>query len=31
MQITKLATVFDIYEDEVEAVAAFSNYQPAVR
>jgi len=31
MQITKLATVFDIYEDEVEAVAAFSNYQPAAR
>jgi anti-sigma B factor antagonist len=31
MQITKLATVFDIYPDEVEAVAAFSNYQPAAR
>jgi anti-sigma B factor antagonist len=30
MLITKLATVFDIYPDEVEAVAAFSNYQPAV-
>jgi anti-sigma B factor antagonist len=30
MQITKLATTFDIYEDEVQAVAAFSNYQPAV-
>jgi anti-sigma B factor antagonist len=30
MLITKLATVFDIYPDEVEAVAAFSNYQPAI-
>jgi anti-sigma B factor antagonist len=30
MQITKLATVFDIYSDEVEAVASFSSYQPAV-
>ena len=30
LQITKLATVFDIYEDEVGAVAAFSNCQPAV-
>jgi anti-sigma B factor antagonist len=30
MQITKLATIFDIYPDKVEAVAAFSNYQPAV-
>ena len=30
MLITKLATVFDIYPDEVEAVAAFSNYQPVV-
>jgi anti-sigma B factor antagonist len=27
MQITKLATVFDIYDDEVEAVTAFSNHQ----
>jgi len=31
MQITKLATIFDIYPDEMEAVASFSNYQPAVR
>ena len=31
MQITKLATVFDIYPDEVEAVAAFSSYQPETR
>jgi anti-sigma B factor antagonist len=30
MLITKLATVFDIYPDEVEAIAAFSNYQTAV-
>jgi anti-sigma B factor antagonist len=30
MLITKLATVFDIYSDEAEAVAAFSNYHPAV-
>jgi len=30
MLITKLATLFDIYSDEAEAVAAFSNYQPAV-
>ena len=31
MQITKLATIFDIYPDEMEAVASFSRYQPAVR
>jgi anti-sigma B factor antagonist len=31
MELTKLSTVFDIYSNEVEAVAAFSNYQPAVR
>lgn len=30
MQITKLATIFDIYRDEAEAVAAFSRYQPAL-
>jgi anti-sigma B factor antagonist len=30
MLITKLATVFDIYSDEAEAVAAFSSYQSAV-
>jgi anti-sigma B factor antagonist len=30
MLITKLATVFDIYSDEAEAVAAFSNCHPAV-
>ena len=30
MLLTKLATVFDIYSEESEAVAAFSNYQPAV-
>jgi anti-sigma B factor antagonist len=30
MLITKLATVFDIYKDEIDAVAAFSFYQPAV-
>jgi anti-sigma B factor antagonist len=29
MQITRLSTVFDIYPDEVEAVAAFSHPQPA--
>jgi anti-sigma B factor antagonist len=28
--ITKLATVFDIYPNEMEAVTAFCNYQPAV-
>ena len=31
MQITKLATVFDIYPDEMEAVAAFSSCQTAVQ
>lgn len=31
MQITKLATVFDIYPDNVEAVAAFSGCRPTVR
>jgi len=31
MQITKLATVFDIYPDEIEAVAAFSGYQQEAR
>jgi anti-sigma B factor antagonist len=30
MLITKLATVFDIYSDEAEAVAAFSNNQVAI-
>jgi anti-sigma B factor antagonist len=30
MLITKLATVFDIYPDEVKAVAAFSDYHAAV-
>jgi anti-sigma B factor antagonist len=29
MLITKLATIFDIYEDDAQAVAAFSCYQPA--
>ncbi len=29
--ITKLSTVFDVYPDEMEAVAAFSSYQPAVQ
>jgi anti-sigma B factor antagonist len=31
MQITKLVTVFNIYPNEVEAVAAFSNYQPTAQ
>jgi anti-sigma B factor antagonist len=29
MQITKLATVFDVYPDQEHAVASFSGYRPA--
>jgi anti-sigma B factor antagonist len=27
MQITKLCTVFDVYDDEVKALAAFGSYE----